>query len=261
VERRLQLPRDIIGLVRGFNEFVLEIDGVIREIDTTLRSLDGALRMNPVFELPPLETRQEVPSPSFPNQSSEDYCYECLSRHYEKALGLLDEAYRFSLSAGRVTDGAREKIRKAFHEIVTSEDDLGTRVEDPEVKANLDEIRVRIREFRKWLWASGLLTHETDVSKLEEAINKFRSVVDLTWKGAEIVASKRLPLCGYCEELAREVSERYGLKLDEARKLIYGLASDKEDEVRESINRLKEIGAFEYVFNRVREVLGETGGR
>jgi hypothetical protein len=260
VERRLQLPRDIIYLVRGFNEFVLEVDGVIREIDTTLRSLDGALRMNPVFELPSLETRQEVPSPSFPGQTPMDYCLECLSRHYEKALGLLEEAHRFSLSAGRVTEGAREKIRKAFHEIVTSEDDLGTRVEDPEVKPVLDEIKVKVREFRKWLWASGLLTHETDVRRLEEAINKFRSVVDLTWKGAEIVASKRLPLCGYCEELAREVSERYGLKFDEARKLIYGLASDSQEEVKRSIEKLKEIGAFEYVYNRVREVLGETGG-
>jgi hypothetical protein len=187
-------------------------------------------------------------------------CFECLSRHYEKALGLLEEAHRFSLSAGRVTEGAREKIRKAFHEIVTSEDDLGTRVEDPEVKPILDEIKVKVREFRKWLWASGLLTHETDVRKLEEVINRFRSVVDLTWKGAEIVASKRLPLCGYCENLAREVSERYGISFDEARKLIYGLASDDKEEVRRSIERVKEIGAFEYVFNRVKEILGEMGG-
>jgi hypothetical protein len=260
VERRLQPPRDIIGLVRGFNELILEIDGFIREIDVTLRSLDETLRMNPTLELPPLESRQEVPSPSFPNQSSEDYCFECLSRHYEKALGLLEEAHRFSLSAGRITDGARDKIRKAFHEIVTSEDDLGTRVEDPEVKANLDEIKVRVREFRKWLWASGLLTHETDVRKLEEAINRFKAVVDLTWKGAEIVASKRLPLCGYCENLAMEVSERYGISFDEARNLIYGLASDDKEVVRRSIERLKEIGAFEYVFNRVKEILGETGG-
>jgi hypothetical protein len=260
VERRLQPPRDILDFVRGFNELIIGIDSVIREIDITLRSLDGALRMNPTFELPPLETRQEVPSPSFPGQSPIDYCFECLSRHYEKALGLLEEAHRFSLSAGRVTEGAREKIRKAFHEIVTSEDDLGTRADDPEVKPILDEIKVKVREFRKWLWASGLLTHETDVRKLEEAINRFRAIVDLTWKGAEVVASKRLPLCGYCESLAREVSERYGVSFDEARKLIYGLASDDKEEVRRSIERLKEIGAFEYVYNRVKEILGETGG-
>jgi hypothetical protein len=68
--------------------------------------------------------------------------------------------------------------------------------------------------------------------------------------------------CSYCDSLAKEVSAKFGLNEAEVLNLIYGLASDDEGRVRESAERLKRLGVFEYVMLRVKELLKEVrGGR
>lgn len=87
---------------------------------------------------------------------SVSYCLECLQRHYEKAHGLLEEAERFSLGEGKLTPDAAQKVRKAVEELVTSEDDLDSTGASPEVRAKLDEIKVKMRDVRKEAWRDGL---------------------------------------------------------------------------------------------------------
>ncbi len=87
---------------------------------------------------------------------SVNYCLECLQRHYEKAHGLLEEAERFSLGERKLTPEATQKVRKAVEELVTSEDDLDSTGAPPEVRAKLDEIKVKMRDVRKDAWRDRL---------------------------------------------------------------------------------------------------------
>ncbi|MEM4429667.1 MAG: hypothetical protein QXM08_00705 [Thermofilaceae archaeon] len=155
------------------------------------------------------EEADRVPSPSYPGQTKESYCLECLTRHYLKALGLLEEAERFSINVGEITPEARQRIEMALKEIVTAEEDLATPVGDPELAKMIDEIKAAQREFRKWMWAERLLTTQRDLAKLREAISRMKRIVDLTKRAAEYYDS-RYGRCPYCEQLAKEVSEPSG---------------------------------------------------
>jgi len=61
----------------------------------------------------------------------------------------------------------------------------------------LDEIKVKQRELRKWMWTERLLTTQKDISKLREAISRMNELVELTRKAAEYYHSKhgRCPVC------------------------------------------------------------------
>lgn len=144
---------------------------------------------------------------SFKGQTADDYCLECLTRHYSKAYGLLDEGKRFALKEGKITPEARERIRQAITEIVTAEEDLGTKVSDPELKKMLDEINVKQRELRKWMWSNRLPTTNEDLNALEEAINKSKELVDTTYKVAEMKLKKEPGECTTCEEKREKLVE------------------------------------------------------
>ncbi len=186
--------------------------------------------------------------------------HNCLSRHYLKAYGLLEEAERFSLGKGEITPEARQRVELALKEIVTAEEDLGTEIRDAELARMLDEIKVKQREFRKWVWAERLLTTQKDLSKLREAISKMKDIVEKTRRASEYYDEK-YGRCSYCEMLAREISGKFGLNESEILDSIYGLASDNKERVSESAEKLKRLGVFEYTMQRVREMLTELKER
>jgi len=123
---------------------------------------------------------------SYEGQTAENYCLECLSKHYGAAVRLLEEARDFSMREGKVTPEARRKIRKVIEELAGSEDDLGVESRDKEFNQMLEKIRDKQRELRKWLWSSRLPTVEEDVSKIDEVIGKAKELTGLVYQAAEM---------------------------------------------------------------------------
>jgi len=182
--------------------------------------------------------------------------HNCLERHYAKAHGLLEEAERFSLKHGRITPEAREKIRRAVEEIVTAEDDLGTRVEDEDVGKLVEEVKVMQRDVRKWMWARGLTTVSESIDDLRAAKEMVKRLLDKVYEAAEKYRAK-YGRCMYCEQLAREVSAKFGLSESEALESIYGLASEDKERITKSVEKLRRAGALDYVMQRAKEMLVE----
>jgi len=123
---------------------------------------------------------------SYQGQTPEDYCVECLQRHYSKAHGLMKEGERFSRKGGKIVPEARQRVRAAIEEVVTAEEDLGTKIGEPNLAKVIDEIRVKQRDLRKWIWAEKLTTSQEDIGKLKGAIDKAKELVDLTYRAAEV---------------------------------------------------------------------------
>jgi hypothetical protein len=258
-ENPAEILEEPLKLIENFDSTIQKIDGMIKSFDKVLAVMDGRLLSS--VPVQPVQRAEHVASPSYPGQSKESYCLECLSRHYLKSLGLLEEAERFSISQGRITPEARERVEAALKEIVTAEEDLGTEIRDAELAKMLDEIKAKQREFRKWMWTERLTTTQHDITKLKEAISQARQIVELTSRAAEFYDSK-YGRCSYCEQLAHEISERFGLSEEEILESIYGLASDSKERVSESAEKLKQLGAFEYTMKRVKEMMEELkGGR
>jgi len=255
------LPENPAAILEGPLKLVENFDLTVQRIDKALKSFDNVFasadsRLLSKLPEPTVGRAEHVASPSYPGQSPESYCLECLSRHYLKAYGLLEEAERFSLGKGEITPEARQRIEAALKEIVTAEEDLGADVRDAELAKMIDEIKTRQREFRKWTWTERLLTTQRDISKLKEAISRMRDIVETTRKAAEYYDS-RYGRCSYCEMLAREISVKFGLEESEILDSIYGLASDSKERVSESAEKLKRLGVFEYTMQRVKEMLTE----
>jgi hypothetical protein len=251
-----------LKLLEGLDSAIKRVDGVLKGFNSVFSSLDGKLLSRPSAPIPasPLVGEQRhVPSPSYPGQSPTDYCLECLSRHHLKALGLLEEAERFSLGKGEITPEARQRIELAVKEIVTAEEDLGTRAEDPEIARMLDEIKREQRELRKWMWAERLLTTQRDINRLREAIERMKRLVDLTHRAASYYHEK-YGKCSYCESLAKEIAAKFNVSEGEVLDALYGLASDNKERVNEAAEKLRRVGAFEYALKRVKDMLEELRG-
>lgn len=205
---RLPPPFDLFNPLSALNpesileaplRFIEELDSYLRRVDDFLRELDSRiLSKPPELLVPALERRAPAMSPSYPGQTPEDYCLECIERHYAKAHGLLEEAERFSLKYGRITPEAREKIRRAIEEIVTSEDDLGTHVEDEEFRRALEEIKVMQREIRKWAWARGLTTVSESIEDLRTMKDMVKKLLDRVYEAAEKYRAKHGGECPAC---------------------------------------------------------------
>lgn len=264
-EKKTLNPIDILNplkVLEVIDSAINSFDKVLKNFDNVLASVDERLLRKPAELVEEIETTKttsktdHVPSPSYPGQTVENYCLECLSRHYLKAVGLLEEAERFSMSKGEITPEGRQRIELALKEIVTAEEDLGTEIRDPELARMIEEIKVEQRNLRKWMWAERLLTTQKDISKLREAISRMKNLVDMTRRAAEYYDSK-YGRCNYCEQLAKEVSEKFSIAEQEVLEAIYGLASDDRERVRESAEKLKKLGVFEYVMGRVKQMLEE----
>jgi len=210
----------------------------------------------PLTEEERAERHEEmVSSPTF--GEIEDYCLECLERHYLKAYGLLDEGLRLSRKEGRITPEARKRIREALKEIVTAEFDLGTVVRDPMVKKALDEINIEQRDIRKWMWRVGLTTTSEDLRLLEEATNKVKGLVEKVYKVAEIRGFE----CPICDELARKVcSTLEADKRYECYKAFVDLSSDDKDKARRAGETLKRLGVMDKALSEVGKVLSSMKG-
>ena len=158
--------KTVARIIANFLDGVLTIYSARSEVEVK------EVKLHEEFE------QNEQPSPTAtPPIDNNAYCGECLSRHYLKALGLLEEAERFSVSKGYITPEARERIKMAVKEIVTAEEDFGI-VTDKKLAEKLDELKAMQRDIRKWIWQNGLLTHEKDISKLREAIAKVKLLSD-----------------------------------------------------------------------------------
>jgi hypothetical protein len=252
-----EILEEPLKLLDGFNSIINKIDAALKSFDNVLSSADSQLLSS--LPKPVVDRTEHVASPSYPGQSSESYCLECLSRHYLKAIGLLEEAERFSINKGEITPEARQRIEAALKEIVTAEEDLGAEIRDAELASMIDNIKAKQREFRKWMWTERLLTTQRDISKLKEAISRMKDIVEATIKAAEYYDSK-YGRCSYCENLAREISVKFGLNETEILDSIYGLASDSKERVSESAEKLKRLGVFEYTMARVKQMLEEMKG-
>jgi len=114
----------------------------------------------------------------------------------------LEEGERFSLKYGRLIPEARQRVRSAITEIVTAEEDLKTKIRDPKLAKVMDEIKVKQRDLRKWVWAEGLTTTQEDIGSLGNAITQAKELVDLTYEAAELEGN-----CPTCEELMMASSE------------------------------------------------------
>lgn len=194
----------IINLLEGFNKSIKSIDATLKRFDKMFKSIDYLLNkpINAItYEQATIKQEQSkqdyVISPSYPGQTKESYCLECLIRHNLKALGLLEEAERFSINKGVITPEARKRVEQALKEIVTSEEDLSIDTEDRELAKMLNEIKAKQREFRKWVWTERLLTTQEDIGKLREAISRMNEIVELTRKAAEYHDQKYS--CRSCE--------------------------------------------------------------
>ena len=250
------------------SKIVKEVIELRREIERELASLrTGSMVFNITIPQPSLESEEKheeiekkaFTGPLMPGQTPENACLECLYRHHLKAIGLLEEGERFSLPKGEITPEARHRIELALKEIVTSEEDLGTRVSDPELAKMLEEIAKKQREWRKWLWSQNLLTTEKRIEKLREAIEKLKEIHSLIKKATEYYTTKH-GRCPYCEQLASEVAEKSGINVEEAREIIYGLAGEDKEKITKSLTRLKELGLYEHVMKRAEEMLTEMRG-
>ncbi len=209
-ERKPRLPSlfDLLNPLNALNpesvieaplRFIEELDSQLRRLDNFLREFDSRiLSKPPELLVQSLEHRAPAMSPSYPGQTPEDYCLECLERHYAKAHGLLEEAERFSLKHGRITPEAREKIRRAIEEIVTSEDDLGTEVRDEELRRAIEEVKVMQREIRKWMWARGLTTTSESIEDLRVAKDMVKKLLDKVYEAAEKYRAKHRGECPAC---------------------------------------------------------------
>ncbi|MHC1610724.1 MAG: hypothetical protein ACXQTW_03845 [Candidatus Methanospirareceae archaeon] len=150
----------------------------------------------PVTQLEDLEYESEDENPykdsrTFKGQSDVDYCFECLVKHFSKALTLAEEAESFSISAGRVTQAAAEKIRKVINEITGAEDDLEvTQFKDPELKKLIDEIRALMRETRKYAWGKRCVYGQCSIDDIRELKQKLNKLVELAYKGGELYITK-----------------------------------------------------------------------
>ena len=126
-------------------------------------------------------------SRSYSGQSDVDYCTECLVKHFSKALGLIEEAESFAVTAGKITPAAAEKVKRAIQEIVAAEDDIyGTVFTDSEVKKLADEIKKGMRLVRKFAWAKKLVYPEmAPIDALKELKQGVKKLLDITYSMGE----------------------------------------------------------------------------
>jgi len=208
--------------------------GLLKTEKKGLLGLPRPLGITPLAGLSekPAETPDEfIPSPlsqetppamgtySYRGQTPESYCIECLVRHYSKVHGLMKEGERFSLKSGKLVPEARQRVRAAVEEMVTAEEDLGTEIKDEKLKKIIDEIDVKQRDLRKYIWAERLTTSQEDIESLGGAIDRARELVDLTYRAAMIA---ECPHCGKksVEDICKDLPEEKRVKCTEALKVV-----------------------------------------
>ena len=178
---------DLLKPIENINDMVQNIDGALKDIEENLRTLDSnLLNISPPTPTPKPSQETFTGQPS-PNQTQEEYCFECLERHFSKAYGLLEEADRFSLKTGKLTPEATIKVRKAIEELVTAEDDIGNTVfRNPELRKMADQIKDKMRDIRKKAWSKRLSLGMATLEDLREVKAEFDKLRNMTYQAALI---------------------------------------------------------------------------
>lgn len=192
------------------------LNSVIDLIATTVENMPVRLSEERLRELlgpnPMLAEMLRPPQPqtsALPPETRESYCYECATQHLGLARVTLREALeRFDRGGQNVSEIVREKLRKAYEELLGAEDDLRS-VSD---KRTL-ELHNRVEDIRKWLYRSGVLVNPTRES-VAQALSKVSEVSDEVYKELEARKDKLLNFIRQAKDklsqLERRLSESGG---------------------------------------------------
>ena len=141
---------------------------------------------------------------TYPEQSNEAYCLECIEGHTMMSLTETRHAIDRFRTAGKMTPGVTEKVRGAIEEISGIVKDVkDTKDASPEVKEGLEQILEEVRWIRKEFGISGrgLTRGKGDMTDLEELRGR---ITKMNLKAYELVEK-----CPTCKVLSRDL--RHGI--------------------------------------------------
>jgi len=243
----LEKPESLLEplkIVEELNQAILKIDEQVKKFDSTILNFDEKLMNIP--EIPEIERATDEfsagASYSYQGQTPESYCGECLERHFSKAIGLLEEAERFSLKEGRLTRPAVEKVRRAIQEIVTAEDDIRPQSFKSEAfRKMIDQVAAKMREVRKLSWAKKLTTVGASLEDLREVKREFEKLRDLAYKAATvyIVEEQKDSIKGYLRVMGLPED-----KLDQAARIVGEALADIKP-IEQAEKELSELTGYE----------------
>jgi hypothetical protein len=165
--------------------------------DERLRELLGP---SPVLPQYLGETKSQSP---LPPDKQESYCYECATQHLGLARVTLREALeRFDRGGQNVPEIVKEKLRKAYEELLGAEDDLRA-ISD---KRTL-ELHNKVEDIRKWLYRSGVLVNPTREA-VAQALSKVSEVSDEVYRELEARRDKLLNFIRQAKERLSQLERR-----------------------------------------------------
>jgi len=157
---------------------------------------------------------------SYPTQSDESYCAECLVAHYAVALAMVEEAKRLSMGLRELNRESLARISEALKELSGSLYDLG------KVSAEwADWFRAKAREVRKQVltpllaapWRLDLL--DQAMRELKEMYERAVEVLQETYREEQAV--EEAEVAALLEEFSRlgdpKLLLRAGEKLEKSR--------------------------------------------
>lgn len=177
---------------------------------------------------------------SYKGQGKSDYCLECLTKHYSKALGLIEEAIDRSLKEGQ---GVQDKVREAVKEITAAEDDYGN-FNIPALQEKFDDIKRMAREIRKEIWEKRLTTTNTSKEDLMEIRDKLKALNDKVY---DIAVTLSIPTL---EKLCKGVSDE-----DACKNLFLEALKQGDRDYKKLAQKYAEIVGEEEAKKRVKAVI------
>lgn len=154
--------------IEGIEKKVITYERVakLREnLKQILEEVRGDIPLAVIEEKVPVETKGSEPEAvsarpesgrTYPEQSGEGYCVECIESHTMKSLTELRHAIDRYRTAGKMTEGVTEKVRVALGELQGIDEDVkSTKGASPKMKEGLDEILDRARWLRKEFGLGG----------------------------------------------------------------------------------------------------------
>lgn len=197
VEKKLslaELAKILRQPVKDGVDIIRDGRAAIKNARDVLGELKGEGRIDEMPYIPPGSTPSDEGYLSFAGQSRENYCLECLNKHYSTALKYIEEAEDRSLKSGQ---GVQDKVRVALKEIAGSEDDFGLS-DDPDFQRSLDKVKGVQRAIRKKIRAKNLTTINTSKEDLREIKNDLQGLLNETYKLAEEAGPEAGPIANAC---------------------------------------------------------------
>lgn len=200
----LDVFKQFESIANGVQTVVDVIDGKMIRFDSIVSSLDNRHR-NPTPVFYPITKVEEIlvekpeSGRTYPSQSKESYCFECIERHAMIAKTEMRHAIDRYRTAGRMTSGVTEKVRIALEEINGITADVETTNDaSPEVQEGLNEILNGVRWISKEYGISGGLSRgQGSIKDLED----MRSRIVALQSKAYVLVEK----CPSCNILGSEI--------------------------------------------------------